>query len=75
VYCELKLNLRIKPKQHLVREKPEPLQVPSSSNQVWSMDFMHDQLTEERSIRLLNVLDNYNREALSMEIDFSLPTW
>lgn len=74
VYCELKLNLRIKPKQRLVREKPVPLQVPSSSNQVWSMDFMHDQLTDGRSIRLLNVLDNYNREALGMEIDFSLPT-
>ena len=44
IYCELELNLRIKPKKRLVREKPEPLQVPESINRVWSMDFMSDVL-------------------------------
>ncbi len=44
-YCELELNLRIKPKKRLVRETPEPLSVPASINQVWSMDFMHDRLS------------------------------
>ena len=41
---ELELNLRIKPRKRLVREKPQPLSVPEAINQVWSMDFMHDQL-------------------------------
>jgi putative transposase len=74
IYKELELNLRIKPRKRLNREKPEPLAVPGSMNQVWSMDFMHDQLSDGRSFRILNVIDDYNREALGIEIDFSLPS-
>ena len=73
IYRELELNLRIKPHKRIVREKPEPLAVPESINQCWSMDFMHDQLTDGRSFRLLNIMDDFNREALAMEIDLSLP--
>ena len=73
IYRELELNLRIKPRKRLKREKPEPLAVPEAMNQVWSMDFMHDQLQNGRCIRLLNVIDDYNREGLGIEVDFSLP--
>lgn len=73
IYCELELNLRIKPRKRLVRERPEPLSVPTAINQVWSMDFMHDQLSDGRCFRLLNVIDDFNREALGIEVDFSLP--
>lgn len=73
IYRELELNLRIKPRRRLKREKPETLAVPASTNQVWSMDFMHDQLSDGRNFRLLNVIDDFNREALGIEIDFSLP--
>lgn len=74
IYKELELNLRIKPKKRLVREKPEALAVPDGINQVWSMDFMHDQLQDGRSFRLFNVIDDHNREVLGMEVDFSLPS-
>ena len=37
------------------------------------MDFMHDQLSDGRSVRLFNVIDDFNREALCIEVDFSLP--
>ncbi len=47
--------------------------MPTAINQVWSMDFMHDQLGDGRCFRLLNVIDDFNREALGIEIDFSLP--
>ena len=73
IYKELELNLRIKPRKRLVREKPEPLAVPESINEVWSMDFMHDCLEDGRSFRLFNVIDDFNREALGIEVDFSLP--
>ena len=63
IYRELELNLRIKPKKRMHRAKPERLTVPVSINQVWSMDFMHDQLNDGRSFRLLNVIDDFNREA------------
>jgi hypothetical protein len=58
----------------LVREKPLPLAVPTGINQSWSMDFMHDQLADGRSIRLFNVIDDFNREGLGIEVDFSLPS-
>jgi len=74
IYKELELNLRIKPRKRLVREKPEALTVPLAINQVWSMDFMHDQLEDGRTFRLFNVVDDFNREAIGMEVDFSLPS-
>jgi putative transposase len=40
IYCELELNLRIKVKKRLKRDKPEPLAVPDVPNDTWSMDFM-----------------------------------
>ena len=86
IYCELELNLRIRPNKRLKREKPEPLAVPEAKNQTWSMpcpagdclqslrgDFMADQLGNGRSFRTLNVLDDFNREGLGIEVDFSLP--
>jgi putative transposase len=73
VYRALELNLRIKPRQRLVREMPQPLAVPDKPNLVWSMDFMHDQLADGRSVRLFNVLDDFNREGLMIEADLSLP--
>src|SRR5690554_5718718 len=73
IYQQLELNLRIKPKKRLMRVRPEPLGTATSINQVWSMDFMHDHLADGRSIRLFNVVDDFNREGLGIEVDFSLP--
>jgi putative transposase len=50
-----------------------PLAVPDVPNETWSMDFMADQLADGRSIRTLNVQDDFNREGLCIEVDFSLP--
>ena len=65
--------MRIKPKKRLKRDKPDALAVPAIANHTWSMGFMADQLADGRSIRTLNVLDDFNREGLSIEVDFSLP--
>jgi putative transposase len=74
IYRELELNLRIKPRKRIVREKPEPLAIPETINECWSMDFMHDSLSDGRSYRLFNVIDDFNREGLGIEIDLSLPS-
>ena len=62
IYCALALNLRIKPRCRLKRNQPEPLKEPTHANQVWSLDFMHDNLANGRAYRLLNVIDDYHRE-------------
>lgn len=72
VYLELELNLRIKPRKRLKWDKPETLAVPKAANEVWSMDFMADRLGDGRQFRLLNVVDDFNREGLGIEVDFSL---
>ena len=74
IYRELELNLRIKPKRRIKRDKPDALSVPTAINQVWSMDFMSDALEDGRSIRTFNVIDDYNREGLCIDVDFSMPS-
>ena len=69
----LELNLRIKPRKRLVWDKEGALVVPLSINQVWSIDFMHNQLQDGRSIRLFNVIDDFSREAFGIDVDFWLP--
>jgi len=74
IYRDLELNLRIKPRKRIKRDKPEALSVPSAINQAWSMDFMSDSLKDGRSVRTFNVIDDFNRECLTIDVDFSLPT-
>ena len=73
IYKQLELNLRIKPRRRIKRDKPEALSVPLSINQTWSIDFMSDSLNTGRKIRTFNVIDDYNRECLGIEVDHSLP--
>ena len=73
IYRELELNLRIKPKRRIKREKPDALSVPTGANQVWSMDFMFDSLSDGRSLRTFNLIDDYNRECLAIDVDLSMP--
>lgn len=66
--------MRIKPHKRIRRDKPEALAVPLQKNEVWSMDFMSDSLDNGRKFRTFNVIDDYNREALCVDVDFSLPS-
>jgi putative transposase len=71
LYVEEKLGLRRKRgrKRSGVRQ---PLLEPTAANQVWSVDFMSDALSWGRRIRMLNIVDDYTREALAIEVDTSL---
>jgi putative transposase len=73
VYRQLKLNLKRRGKRRLPARIKEPLVVPATPNAVWSVDFMADALWNGRRFRTFNVLDDFNREALRIEIDTSLP--
>lgn len=73
IYCLLKLNFRRKGKQRLPVRNPAMLVTPEAMNQSWSIDFMHDALVCGRRFRTFNVVDDFNREALAIEIDLSIP--
>ncbi|MGQ3133723.1 MAG: IS3 family transposase [Flavobacteriales bacterium] len=73
VYTSLKLNIRRRSKKRLPTRIKQHLFRPEAANQVWSVDFMHDTLWDGRSFRMLNIMDDYNRQILAMEADTSLP--
>lgn len=73
IYCLLKLNFRRKGKQRLPVRNPSPLVTPEALNQNWSINFMHDASVCGRRLRTFNVVDDFNREALAIEIDLSIP--
>jgi len=73
VYCQMGLNLRARTKRRFPARNPLPLAVTSAANQCWSVDFMSDSLADGRTFRTLNVIDDFNREGLWIEVDTSLP--
>lgn len=74
VYTELKLNIRRRFRKRLPARVKQALFQPDTINEVWSVDFMNDTLWDGRRFRLLNIVDDYNREVLHIEADISLPT-
>ena len=74
VYRNMNLNIRRKPKKRLPERVKQPLTYTTSPNQVWSIDFMSDSLQDGRKARLFNVIEDFNRESLAVEVDTSLPT-
>jgi putative transposase len=73
VYCQLNLNLPRRGKKRLPARIRQPLEAGKQPNQGWSCDFMSDALWSGRRFRTFNVIDEFNREALRIEIDTSLP--
>ncbi|HYF02275.1 MAG TPA: IS3 family transposase [Patescibacteria group bacterium] len=73
VYTALKLNIRRRARKRLPARVKQALFQPQHPNQVWSLDFMSDSLWDGRTYRLLNVMDDYNRQVLAVEADTSLP--
>ena len=74
VYTELKLNLRRKTKRRLPARNPEPLAVPCALGKSWSMDFMSDSLHNKVRFRTFNVIEDFNREVLGIDVATSMPS-
>lgn len=73
VYCELGLNIRVKPRKRIPKGEAKMLVQPIKSNICWSIDFMSDVLINGKKFRTFNVIDDYNREGLIIAAGFSLP--
>jgi len=72
VYRSLNLKMRKKKKRRLPSRDKKELEVPTTLNETWSIDFMSDALTTGRRFRVLNVIDDHNREALITEAHYSI---
>jgi putative transposase len=75
VYRKLGLNKRRrKIKRRIPNPEKKALLQPIAPNITWSADFMQDRLENGRKIRILNVIDDYNRQALMCHVSFSFPS-
>lgn len=66
------LMVRRRPRKRVNRGPRTPLRLPSHRNERWSLDFVSDQLADGRVFRTLNVVDDFTRECLAIEVDTSL---
>jgi putative transposase len=73
LYKEQGLTLRHKrPKRNKAAQLRQPKSLAQSINQIWSMDFVADNLFDGRKLRMLTVVDCYTRESLAIHVGQSL---
>lgn len=75
VYRKLGMAHRRKIKRRIPNPERTTLLQPIYPNLTWSLDFMEDRLENGRKFRTLNIIDDYNREALAIEADYSFPAY
>jgi len=73
LYREESLSIRSKKRKRVAQVPREPKPPPERVNERWSMDFMQDTLVTGRCFRTLNVVDDFSREALAIEVAKSIP--
>jgi putative transposase len=72
LYRELGLQLRNKtPKRRVKAKLRDDRKSAASTNEVWAMDFVHDQLAGGKKIRVLTIVDTFSRFSPAVEPRFS----
>jgi len=74
VYKALGLNFKTRTKKRIPKRVQHPLQDLFEPNEQWSMDFMSDTLYSGKRYRILNIMDEFNRELIEFEVGVSLPS-
>lgn len=72
LYREEGLAVRKKQRKKLAGRNRVPMPLPSCANERWSMDFVFDTLVAGRSFRTLNIVDDFTRECVAIEVDTSI---
>jgi hypothetical protein len=73
IYRAAGLQVRRRRRKRLTRADRVPLPTPSQRQERWSMDFTVDTLADGRGFRTLNIVDDFTRECVAIEVDRSLP--
>jgi putative transposase len=72
LYREEGLIVRTKQRKKMARRERSPRAVATRPNECWSMDFVSDKLADERSFRILTVVDQFTRKCVWLEADRSM---
>jgi len=72
LYAEERLQVRRRGGRKRALGTRAPLLLPQGPNQRWSLDFLHDQLSDGRRFRILAIVDDFTRECLCLVADTSL---
>jgi putative transposase len=73
IYREEELSVRRRKRKQVAAAPRQALVVPSQANERWSIDFMSDTLADGRAFRTFNVVDDFTREAIAIEVGRSIP--
>ncbi|MET3432760.1 putative transposase [Herbaspirillum seropedicae] len=72
LYCKAGLSVRRRLRKRIGMTERLPLLLPEQANYAWSMDFVHDRLADGRRIRCLNIVDDFTKESVAIEVDTSI---
>jgi putative transposase len=72
LYREAGLAVRRRKRKRIGLFERRPLPRPGEANMSWSMDFVSDGLASGRKLRCLNIVDDFSRECLVIEVDTSI---
>jgi len=73
MYREERLTVRRKKRKRVAAKPRQRREPPKGANERWSMDFTADSLASGRGFRTLNVVDDFTRECVAIEVDTSIP--
>ena len=72
LYREAALSVRKRRRRKAVMVDRQALQVPSGPNEIWSIDFVMDALSNGRRIKCLTIVDDFTRECLDIAVDYGI---
>ena len=72
LYTELGLQVQRRPKKQKHRHLRLVLPQAKYPNHIWSMDFVHDQLCDNRRFKCFNLVDEFTHESLLIKVDRSI---
>ena len=73
IYVKEGFSLFKRPRKRMKNNPANPIMIPFQRNEEWAIDFMSDVLNNGRRFRTFNVIDHYNREALGVFANHSIP--